>query len=162
MVMEFMLFSHFSFHEFVPRHGVLAVVLSVVAISGIIMSPVWMVAGFVYAGRLARRIPNDALARQTRTVMWGFLAVYLTIVITVPATIILSRAGRLPGNVVRVGWPFESPLSLLVWAGSVGMLVFGIWWLILVVRYRAALQQAARKAMATWASPTSGEPGNSA
>jgi len=56
----------------------------------------------------------------------------------------------------------SGPGAILIGAGGclmgLGMLVFGIWWLVLIVRYRNRFNEAARMARATWATDDTGQP----
>jgi len=97
---------------------------------------------FMYAIALADRIPDVLLARTCRTVMWGIAAVMVGGIVTVVLTSIS------PGG--------PAPTGLIMFTGcfvGLGSLVFGIWAVILVIRFRKAMIEAARTARVTWAAP---------
>ncbi len=113
-------------------------------------------ASFIYARQLALRIPDLSLASQTRIVMWGIAAVGVAGlgmvafgVAAVPA--MLPTPG--PGTGGTTGPAAVSMAGFVIGgcAAGVGGLVFGIWALILLFRYRGRLVDAARQARATWA-----------
>jgi hypothetical protein len=97
---------------------------------------------FMYAIALADRIPDVLLARSCRTVMWGIAAVMVGSIVTV------VLASISPGG--------PAPTGFVMFTGcfvGVGSLVFGIWAVILVIRFRKAMIKAARTARVTWAAP---------
>ena len=115
---------------------------AIVGMGGPIVGLVTTFAIFVYARRLALRIPDDSLASQTRTVMWGIaFSSGLVVIMSVLLVVSLSRLGvGGAGGVVVVAC-----------IGAVIMLIFAIWSLILVFRYRRAMLNAAAEARTTWA-----------
>lgn len=103
---------------------------------------VGMFAIFLYAISLADRIPDVLLARSCRTVMWGIAVVMVGVVVTGIITAIS------PGGPAATG--------VAMFAGcfvGIGSLVFGIWAIILVIRFRRAMVKAAQTARVTWATP---------
>ncbi len=103
---------------------------------------VGMFAIFLYAISLADRIPDVLLARSCRTVMWGI------VVVMVGGIVMAVLSSIAPGG--------PAPAGLLAFAGcfvGVGSLVFGIWAIILVIRFRKAMVKAAQTARVTWATP---------
>jgi hypothetical protein len=99
-------------------------------------------ADFIYLRQLALRIPDLRLANQTRIVMWG-LVVSMGLVIA---------GGIMTAALVASG---SSPIgaAIVVCPTALGMVVFAIWSLILMVRFRRELSDAARLARQTWARP---------
>ena len=134
----------------------------------LIVSFVAMVALFVYAGRLAIRIPDESLARQTRTVMWGLIAA--SVLGLILAGLALVMAGQMAGGVPASG-PARVPVSasavpkaafVMAPVGCVAgvlYLVFGIWSLLLLLRYRREFQACATQARLTWAASRPDEAG---
>ena len=112
-----------------------------VSLAGMIPSLVAYFAMFVYLRRLALRVPDAGLAGQTRTVMWGIVASYgvmivaaLAMLIAMVAAFSSSSGGSGPGAGLAAG--------ALIGIGGVclaglGILVFGIWGLVLTFLYRA-------------------------
>ena len=103
---------------------------------GGIVSLVGFFATFLYARSLALRIPNESLANQTRTVMWGYC---LTVAASILLLLLVLVAGA-RGAAGIVGCPL-----------GVGFLVFSIWALVLIFRYRRAMLEAAQLARDSWA-----------
>ncbi len=96
---------------------------------------------FLYARRLALRIPNADLAKQTAIVMWG-------IVITTGAGALLLTVALLVASTAGVTMV---PLATAGCGVGLGFLVFGLWSLLLIDRYRRNFKEAARLARETWA-----------
>jgi hypothetical protein len=129
---------------------------------------------FVYAKRMALRIPDDSLASQTRIVMWGFVIMSVLGMLFLAATMALGTAfttmiAPAPGTGGAggpgTGGTGASVPGGLILFGTLGCvtavvsLVFSIWALVLLVRYRRAFIQAARDARATWAVEPAGQQG---
>lgn len=95
---------------------------------------------FVYARRLALRIPDLKLASETRTVMWGLV---ITMIVSAAFGFYLAVAGPQSTG--------GTPAMMCV--VGVGALVFGLLSLGLILRYRRRLNDAALEARATWARP---------
>lgn len=95
---------------------------------------------FVLMRRLALRIPNDRLAGQTRTVMWGVVIGTLAVILGAGLALAVMAAGASsPG-----------PLICVSGVGGLAMLVFSIWWVVLLFWYRRTLKLAAQTALQTW------------
>lgn len=116
---------------------------------------------FVYARRLALRIPDARLARSTRIVMWGVATLLgLSILIGVAAVVgaVVTRSALPPA-----GGPSPAMSgAMLTLTGTFacvigpGWVVFGIWSLLLIDRYRKAFRDEAQLARATWAAAVPG------
>lgn len=115
-----------------------------------ILFPLFVLAGpisvlqlFILLRRLALRIPNDSLARQTRLVMWG-------IVISVAAILVYeSQFVSRTVAVHVVPWIMETDLlRWIVPASFLAFPVFGIWWIVLLFRYRKEFRRATSAAKA--------------
>jgi hypothetical protein len=111
-------------------------------------------AGFVYLGRLALRIPQPPLARQTRIVRWGYLiSQSLAALIAVLFLFVFVRmfgAGS-PGGTGQTA--VAVALAIGGCAITIGSLVFGIWALVLLFKYAAAFREAASTAQESWDRP---------
>ena len=105
---------------------------------------------FVYARRLALRIPDEALAKQTRTVMWGFIVSYAAIIVLVgiiaAATGFAPTPGGQPGGMGATG----VSAAVFICVGAVALLVFSIWAIVLAFSYRSRLRRAAEAADRGW------------
>ncbi len=103
-----------------------------------------MVGIFVYLRRFALRIPDGKLAQTTRTVMWG-LVVSLSLVLLM-ALIAGAAGGALatPGAAASSGF-LIAVLGSLGCIGGLGAIVFGIWNIRLLFRYRDAFKLAAEQ-----------------
>jgi hypothetical protein len=123
-------------------------------VSGSVLSLVVLVgyaAGFVFLGRLALRVPKPSLARQTRIVMWGYLSSQgLAVVIGMSFLLVFTPTLAAGGT---------GPQGALVAIGiggcvvTVGVLVFGIWGLVLLFKYAALFKDTASAARAAWEAP---------
>jgi hypothetical protein len=100
------------------------------------LSMIGTVAIFTYAGQLALRIPDETKARHCRIVMWGILILSGCNTVLLISLLLLSTASSLTAGGCVVG---------------VGSVFFGIWALLLLLRFRTALRDAADLAAATWA-----------
>lgn len=98
---------------------------------------------FILMRRIALRIPNDSIASQTRIVMWGLIGSFA--VLLIGAIFAFLSIGTSSGGMISIGvfWIFGC-------AWLVGYLVFGIWWIVLLFKYRSALNASADMAMRTW------------
>lgn len=107
----------------------------------LITGGVWVagiVCAFRHAAALARRIPDPALAAQTRGVMWGTMASY-TVFLVIFAMAVAQRP-------MSAGLTFVFGLSCTV---VIACFLFTVWSLSLVSRYGRALAGAAFEARAT-------------
>lgn len=110
----------------------------------LIVSVVLMFSIFLYARRLALRVPNRELASQTTFVMWGIVA-------CTAAGLVLFAAGALLGSPATRSGSGVGPLMVGACGVGLGFLVFGLWSLLLIDRYRRNFKEAARLARETWA-----------
>ena len=92
---------------------------------------------FIYLRRFALRIPDPKLARSTRIVMWGF-------VITIAGTIVLAIIAAALGGAFSADRSGNAAgaLSGVMCLAGIGLLVFGLWYLVLLVDYRNAFRDA--------------------
>ncbi len=111
--------------------------------AGVAVSLVASVGLCVYVRRLALRVPDYALAKQTRIVMWGFLSVI---------------GGGVLSFILGIGLVMFSPNSgavgfvlLPVCAFGVAYLVFVVWGIVLTFWYRRVISAVARHAQENWA-----------
>lgn len=104
------------------------------------------IAGLYYLRGLALRIPNRGLGWSARIVAIGWGAVQVLGVVTGIFTV------TVPGLANPAGAGPAIIVSLLVMGCAVliGWLVFGIWGLVLLFRFRAAFVQVAAQSRATW------------
>jgi hypothetical protein len=77
--------------------------------------------------------------------MWG-------LVITYGAFIVLGAVGILVAMSSSSGPATMAPIAIISCVGAIGLLVFGIWWLILLFAYRRQLVAQAAAAEHSWAS----------
>jgi hypothetical protein len=94
---------------------------------------------FHHARQLALRIPDRKLADESQAVMWG-VAVSYVILMVMAAAAMAPRSLPSPMD-------FVFGLSCTVLTGCV---VFSIWSIALLLRYRAGLYAAARESRQTW------------
>lgn len=123
------------------------------------ISGVMIITGFiallVYLRKLARRVPDNALAGQTTIVMWGtiitVIAAVIAMIIAVAAVVSsINQSGRF-----GVGGP--SPMVGLIFCPVlIGFVVFLIWWIVLTFLYRARFAQACETALRRGSAPQQG------
>lgn len=104
---------------------------------------------FRYAQDIARRVPDDKLARSTRIVMWGF-------VLTTALFHCVDLIGRaFPSQLTpSAAQPTLTPVLIIISILSIVALipgvVFWIWGVVLAFKYRNRLRETARLARQTW------------
>jgi len=87
---------------------------------------------FGYLRRLAGRMPDRGLQRTTRTVMWGYGAAHGLRLLGVVLAVAMGIA--------RASYSLRSQAVCLTSVGSlICIIAFGLWWMILLVRYRRRL-----------------------
>ena len=114
-----------------------------------IVGLVGYIALFVYARRLALRVPDYNLAKQTKTVMWGTIITLSGMILFGIMAVVLGFAGAGVGMAV-----LGIPICVL----TVGYLVFAIWSLVLLIWYKRVSSAAALDAEQTWMSDISPQP----
>lgn len=90
----------------------------------------------IYLRRFARRIPDHSLESSTNIVLWGVIITGSLVIlgVVVFAFVALDASG---GGAVAGG--------IFVCGAVIGYLIFGIWYLFLLNRYRAVFAEAERK-----------------
>ncbi len=123
--------------------GILGIALAVVQLVG-------EFARFIYFCRLALRIPDRALARSTRIVMWGH-GITMALVVLCGAISIASGPSSTPGS-----GPMSSSVLIgvaaLAGVSTIGATAFSIWWLCLLFKYRRRFIDQAHVAERSWCS----------
>jgi len=142
----------------ISHHGVVVMITALVALAGVVQ----YLGEFVYFRRFARRIPDGALERATTTVMWGMIISYGLVLFGAVITAITVFGGggpAFPGPapagttaptttapaITPSGAGFMGGAALMCGAGVV-LLVFGLWYIRLLCKYRDAFRLAADKA----------------
>jgi|GEM_PF-758936 len=148
-------------------------------IIGIIVVPIKTFGEFAYAGALAARVPDARLVRSTRRVKWGLtIGEFLLPAMGYGTSLVLSWLGpRAPGGpasgsppIVWSGsggpsrgmvfsggappWPIVIATGLAMAVVSICLLVYQIWALILLLRYRRVLREALATARTSRPAPT--------
>lgn len=107
---------------------------------GIIVFFTNLCAVFIYLRRLALRLPDESLALQARLVMWGLAISFGISFLLGPITAL--------GLQVFAG--SQAGFEMVIWAMGImriglgaGKVVFGLWALVLLLKYRRALTDAA-------------------
>jgi hypothetical protein len=99
---------------------------------------VGVAAEFVYFRRFARRMPDDKLARSTTIVMWGFM---VSLVLVTIGAIADWATGALSGAAAPGGVGVIATFAPLC-VGSVGLLLFGLGYVVLLTSYKNAFAKA--------------------
>ncbi len=110
---------------------------------------------FIYFRRFALRIPGRKLAGETTTVMWGFaitmgLATVFGVIAAFATGGVAVLTGGAAGGPTTLG-PVAGVAVVFACIGGVGLLIFGIWYVVLLFRYRNALTTAVQEARVTLA-----------
>ncbi|MBP7745498.1 MAG: hypothetical protein KA383_05155 [Phycisphaerae bacterium] len=113
---------------------------------------VTMFTTFMYYERLARRIPDLALAARARLLRWGNVIALGVIAVGGAAAAFLTTAGG-----TSSGAGFGAAVCLLAPA-SLAVLVFAVMAIFLLIRLRRAIAEQARLARVTWAAALEGTP----
>ena len=125
----------------VPTMLVVGLMLGIVTFTG-------EAAGLVYLRRLAVRIPAPKLARSTKIVTWGYLSCQVVAVVVTAVLLAVMPGMAATGVPPTPGTPLA--MGIAGCGVGVGALVFGIWLLVLLFRYRAAFTHAAEQSKASW------------
>ncbi|MGB0767364.1 MAG: hypothetical protein ACPGYV_06610 [Phycisphaeraceae bacterium] len=135
--------------QLAPR-TVLPLTTAILGFAAAILFIIGFVAFMLYLRQLAKRMPDHGLVKQTTTVMVGLAVSLFCSIGGVAATDFLDETLRAiignkpdPANVI---------LTLFVCPGILGVLVFGLWWIVLMQFYslqfvktqRLAFQRARR------------------
>ena len=93
---------------------------------------------FVYLRRFARRIPDNKLTKSTTAVMWGFVTAYAAIVFSglMAVLMIAASSGGLIADIFQI----------VGVAGNVGVLVFGVAYIVLLFSFNAAMKRTCAQA----------------
>jgi hypothetical protein len=106
----------------------------------------------VYFRRFALRIPDEKLARSTTIVMWGYgISFALAAILIVLAMALMGTAPAPGGPAAGTTLPGAAIAGFAIFGclGSVGWLIFGIWYIVLLFSYHAAFKKAAAEARQT-------------
>ena len=123
-----------------------AIVLGALMIAATLVGLVGEFAKFIYYERLARRIPDDMLAKRTRFLKWA-LTITLGVLGIIGGIVALATALGLGSAAL----PAVGALGCLLIPALIALIVFGIMTLVLLVRLRRAIVEQARVARSTWA-----------
>ncbi len=110
-----------------------------------IMMLVGFLAGLWYLRHLADRIPEPSLAKQTMTVYWGYLvAMSIAILFGTGMTLFALASSNTanPASAAAFG-----AIGLIMCPVGLALLIFIIWWIVLMFRYRTRFTQAHEIAM---------------
>lgn len=147
------------------QHWLVQLLALLLGAAGIVV----LIGELVYLRRFALRVPNLALAKSTRTVMWGMFimmvgafvvglvaAVLTPALLPTPGTAPAPPAAPMPapfgGGASGIGFAF-----LACFIGILG-LVFGIWYLVLLVQYKNLFSEAIQLAEQTHSHHPQGPP----
>jgi hypothetical protein len=110
----------------------------VFVIAGSALSLLGVVQAFgelVYYRRFARRIPDAKLERSTSIVLWGLPAATALLALGAIVTVLSAAAAASGGLVLAASMP-------IICVGGVALLVFGLWYIRLLLGYRKAFKEA--------------------
>jgi hypothetical protein len=151
-------FLQFVINTSAPSREVM-VALAVTSTAAALVGVVGQFAMLRYLDRLARRIPDDALARRARVVFWGYGTTMLVIVLLAGAAALsvplLNRTTPAPAGLGA------GVLGAAAVGGCVAVIaagVFGVLFLFLLKRLSTAFADQATLARGLWADPVPAGP----
>ncbi len=113
-------------------------------------------ATFKYLGRLAARIPHVSLIKNCRIVMWGLgilmglgIVFQLGMLLVMPGFVSNATAGNASASTMAPFFAFGAGACIF----SIGAIVFGIWGIVLLFRFKSAFRKLAAEASAILAAP---------
>ncbi len=133
--------------RYAPSGSVIAVIGFLTVLASLFIAIVGYFAFFTWLRRLARRMPDYSLARQTLIVMWGLVISYGLMIVAAAVTFVAIMATigtATPPRGAAAGGSFLCVAVPL-------LLIFAVWAVLLIDRYRRQLNHAAAQAEATWA-----------
>ena len=98
---------------------------------------------FILVRGFAKRIPDHDLVNQTTVVMWGTIGSYAVIFIGGLLALLSITLGS--SDLLNVGI-----FGIFGCAGLIGIIIFWIWWIVLLFKYRTALDASVETAMKSW------------
>jgi hypothetical protein len=130
---------------YLVEHGGTPELMAILGIAGgvcMLAGVVQLLGELVYYRRFARRVPNPKLEKSTSTVLWGLPIMYGALVVgwgimllgALLAAQNTSASG--PSGVIIAGG------GVFLCAGVVGLVILGIWYIVLLFSYRKAFQEA--------------------
>lgn len=131
------------FPELITAVGTEAAILIGSLIDGLssIIVLIGFLAGLLYLRTLANRIPEPSLAKQSMTVFWGYLVTMSAFIVLATGIAIfafsMTSSSSTSGATTVMG-----VFGLLMCPLGLAMLVFLIWWIVLMFRYRTRFAQA--------------------
>lgn len=102
---------------------------------------------FVTMSRLARRMPDQAVANQTNTVMWGFLISQVLGTVALASVYLLAPRTGTTGPISAIF--FMIALLFMCMTKPIGF-VFDIWAIVLLFLYRGRFKWLAHRARSIW------------
>lgn len=122
----------------------LLVVLGLLMLTAILTSLIGEFAKFVYFEHLFRRVPDRRLADRARWLKWGYVVCLGTSMLSgLIVMLVFNLAGAGANSAVAVG-------ALLMIPTGIALLVFAIMTIVLLLRLRRALLDAAARAETIW------------
>ena len=122
------------------KSGTLPLAVLVAAHALLVVGLVAMFGEFVYFRRFALRIPNPKLARSTRIVMWGST---ISLGWFIAGGFTAAQLSAVPAGAPAAAGVGLGILASLSCFASLPLLVFFVWYLSLVDRYKTAFTKAA-------------------
>ena len=98
---------------------------------------------FVYARRLAERIPDPPLAASTRKVMWRYVISYSVLIVSVGLILLLEASG---GSSSSAGVIWMIGPAILICFALLSLVVFALRTLVLLFKYRNRFAMAIEEA----------------
>ena len=139
--------------------GPIDAVFTVTGFAAAIAGLVGLIAGLIYLRRLAIKIPDTSLARQTRIVAWGIgscqsLMIAWGIVVAFAMSAWMGAGAAAPTTPPTGVFTLMTVMCFLL----IAAFVFTIWALVLLLMYRGKLATAAKQARSTWATDSASAP----
>jgi hypothetical protein len=117
------------------------VLAGVVDTAASIMLLVGFLSGMLFLRSLAARIPEPTLVSQTTTVFWGYLiSMSIAVLFGIGAVIVALTSANSGSSGAAVN--AMGAIGLIMCPVALAMIVFIIWWIVLMFRYRTRFTQA--------------------
>lgn len=121
----------------------------IVQLINMILFAIGFPAIMLYLRALAKRMPDESLAKQTLIVLWGMVSSYglmlvgMIVMTIVMLSMFLNNSGSPQGGGFAA---FMAVFGMFICVVMIALLTFGIWWIVLMFMYRNRFAECHRMA----------------